>query len=102
VLVADQAQHIQEALDSALSLLEQNHELLGFPVLGLEAASLEDVLKSLSRCELKSLVLANVVPMEAREHIVFSQLVAVFGEKIVFEITFFGSLLPIDYRLCLG
>jgi len=38
MLVADQASHIEKLIDPAFSLLEQNHELLGFPVLSFETA----------------------------------------------------------------
>ena len=99
MLVPNQASHIKKPLDPAFSLLKQDHKLLGFPVLSFEATWLEDVLQGFYCCKLESLVLANVIPVEAREHIILSKFVAVFGKQIVLQIAFFGSHLPIDYWL---
>lgn len=97
MLVPNQASHIQKPLDPAFSLLEQDHELLGFPVLSFKATRLEDVLQGFNCCKLEFLILANVIPVEAREHIILGKFVAVFGKQIVLQITFFWSHLPIDY-----
>ena len=99
MLVPNQASHIKKPLDPAFSLLKQDHKLLGFPVLSFEATWLEDVLQGFNCCKLESLVLANVIPVEAREHIILSKFVAVSGKQIVLQITFLGSHLPIDYWL---
>jgi len=97
MLVPNQASHIQKPFDPAFSLLEQDHKLLGFPILSFEATRLEDVFQGFNCCKLKSLILANVIPVEAREHIILSKFVAVFGKQIVLQIAFFWSHLPIYY-----